>query len=72
MCGYDFREGQGKKKQGFEREICLCYGGAARQRRTTHIDKARLDLGIGKASVDLLVELLGALGAQTPNQLLAS
>src|ERR1700730_7720022 len=33
-------------------------GGCEREHVATHIGKPRLDLGIGKASVDLLVELV--------------
>src|SRR4051794_23906836 len=41
----------------------VCYelsevGGRARQQRAAQISKPRLDLGIGKPSVDLLVELV--------------
>src|SRR5262245_39929361 len=42
---------------GFLRDKFAELGGRARQRRTTHLAKARLELGIGERGIDLLVEL---------------
>src|SRR5262245_65566257 len=41
-------------------------GGRARQRRTTYIAKARLELGIGERGVDLLVEFADDLSGRAP------
>src|SRR5262245_41963779 len=47
---------------GFVGDQLSKVGGRARQRRTTHVGKARLHLGIGKGCVDLVVELVNDLG----------
>jgi hypothetical protein len=60
---------------GFLRDQLPEVGGRARQRRTPHVGKARLERGLAKRGVDLLVELvddLGWRGAPMPVQKLNS
>src|SRR5262245_20712263 len=47
---------------GFVGDELAKVGGREREHVATQVGKARLDLGIGKTSVDLLVELLDDLG----------
>src|SRR5262245_33545286 len=47
---------------GFLRDQLAEVGGRARQRRTPHVGKARLERGVAKRGVDLLVELVDDVG----------
>ena len=47
---------------GLVRDELAEIGGRAGKRRSAQVDKPRLDLGIGEASIDFLVELIDDLG----------
>src|SRR5258708_14747852 len=51
---------------GFVGDELAKVGGRERERVATQVGKPRLDLGIGEASVDLLVELVDDLGRRGP------